>query len=194
MTRTTLNRILLLWTMTWVILLLAGCTTAWTTEATSIITLLGPAISSILGILSAFGLGLAPTVLATFQKWSVAAGTDLEEVKSLIDQYNTAEAAAQPGLLVEIQTIISEIAANLSAILPDIKVTDPTTQAKIVAVVQAVSSELEALIALIPALQGKVTGHAELKKLIHDNGLKTAKEFKADFNEKAAPFGAAYKI
>jgi len=41
-------------------------------------------------------------------------------------------------------------------------------------------------------LQGTVTDHEELKTLL--NSLKSAKEFKADYNEKAAIFGETYQI
>lgn len=187
----TLNRINLIWTLLWLTMLLTGCSTAWTSEAVNIITLLGPAITSILGILSAFGLGLPPTVMSAVSAWSATAVTGLQQVKALIDQYNTATAAAKPGFLTEIQTALKVIDDNLLALLPTIKVTDPGTQAKILAVVGAFQSELAALIALVPALQGK-TGHEETKRLIAD--LKTAKEFKKDFNAQVAPFGKQYEI
>ena len=48
MTRSTLNRINLLWTLAWLTMLLCGCTTSWVTEAQNIITLLGPAIGGLL--------------------------------------------------------------------------------------------------------------------------------------------------
>jgi len=187
MKRSTLNRILLLWTLTWVIMLLAGCTTSWVTEATNIIALLGPAVSSILAILAAFGVGLSPAVATQFQKWSADAEAGLQQVATLINQYNTAEAGAQPGILTEIQTLLGVINSNLTTILPTLQVTDPSTQAKIEAIVEAFQSELAALIALVPALQGTVTDHDEVKKLMAN--LKSAKNFKATFNDCVAAFG-----
>jgi hypothetical protein len=192
MKRNLLYRIFLLWTMAWVIMLLVGCTAAWTTEAINIITLLGPAISSILGILAAFGYGLSPEVSATFQKWSADAIAGLQEVKALIEQYDAAEAAAKPGLLVEIQTALSVISSNLQAILPTLHVTDPHTQAQIEAVVNAVAAEIAALLNLIPALQGTVTSHEHLKALV--SAVKGPKEFKKDFNSKAGFFGKSFEI
>jgi hypothetical protein len=191
MKRSTLHRILLLWTMSWVILLLVGCSTAWTTEAVNIITLLGPSITSALAILAAFGVGISPAAVTAMQQWSSRAITGLGQVKTMIEQYNAAEVGAKPGLLTEIQTALSLIVSDLTAILPTIKVTDAATQAKITAIVEAVAAELQGLVNLVPALQGKVTSHDELKKLIA--AVKTAKEYKADFNTKVAAFGPSAK-
>jgi hypothetical protein len=196
MKRSTLNRILLLWTLTWVIMLLAGCTTSWVSEATNVIALLGPAISSILAIISAFGLGLSPAVATALQSWSTDAETALQQVATLINQYNAAEATAQPGILVEIQTLLGVISNNLSTILPTIKVENAIVQAKIEAIVEAFQAELSSLIALVPALQAAVEAggsqHDQLKYLVNHGALgrlKTGQEFKADFNAKILAFG-----
>lgn len=190
-----ITRIFLLWTMTWIVLLLAGCTATWTQEAINIITLLGPAISSALAILSAFGLGLSPNVATAVSQWSTSAISGLQQVKTLIEQYDAAQATAQPGILVEIQNALAAIVSNLSTILPTIKVTDPSTQAKILAVIEAVQSELAALVNLVPAIQGKVTAHEDLKKLVA--AVKSPKEFKHEFNAAVDAFGpdaAQYKL
>ena len=192
MKSSTLYRIFLLWTMGWMLLLLTGCTTAWTTEAQNIIALLGPSISSILAILAAFGVGISPAALTAIQSWSAQATTGLQTVATLITEYNTAEASAQPGLLTEIQTALSAIVSNLAAILPEIHITDASTQAKVMAIIDAVQMEMQALINLVPALQGKTTSHDELKVLIANVG--TAKEFKAEFNRRAGVFGKQYEL
>lgn len=173
-------------------LFLSGCTSTWTSEASSIISLLIPAIQAALGILAAFGVGLSPTVLTAVNTWGQDAQTALAQVKTLIDQYNTAEASAKPGVLTEIQTTLGVISSNLATILPTLHVTDQSTQAKIIAVVQAIADEVSALIGLVPAIQGKVTSHDELKQLMA--ALKTPKEFRADFNAKAGEFGQEYTI
>jgi hypothetical protein len=198
MTRSTLNRINLLWTLAWLTMLLCGCTTSWVTEAQNIITLLGPAISSALAILSAFGVGLSPTVATAFTTWSQSAITGLGEVKTMLDEYNAAAATAKPGILAEIQTALSVIADNLTAILPTIKITDPKTQAEVLAVIQAVASEISALITLVPAVTAaeKSAGKmslAELEKAVKDSHLKLSHEFKSDFNAKVALLGPTAK-
>jgi len=170
---------------------LAACSTAWTTEATNIISVLEPAVIAALGILSAFGIGISPSALTAVQKWGTQAQTALAEVKTLITEYNTAEATAQPGILTEIQTLLSTISSNLAELLPTLHVTNASTQAKIMAVFDAVASEISALIALVPALQGKVTSHDELKKLMA--AVKSKNEFKAFFNKQVDAFGPTAK-
>jgi hypothetical protein len=173
-------------------LLLAGCTTAWTGEASNIIRLLVPAIESALAIMAAFGVGLAPNVLQSVQSWAQQATADLTQVASLIDQYNAAEATAKPGILTEIQTMLSTITANLQTLLPSIHVTDASTQAKITAIINLISGEMTALIGLVPAISGKVTSHDELKALMA--AVKSPKEFRSEFNSQAEFFGSQYTI
>ena len=181
-------------TVVWMLLWLTGCTASWVSEATSIINLLVPAITSILSILTAFGVptGLTTTALASIQSWANQATAGLQTVANLIDQYNAAEATAKPGILTEIQTALSVITQNLATILPEVHVTDPATQAKIDAVIQAVSSEMQALINLVPALKGEVTSHDELKALVA--AVKSPKEFRKEFNAAASAFGPGYEI
>lgn len=181
-------------TILWMLLWLTGCTASWVSEATSIINLLVPAITSILSILTAFGVptGLTTTALASIQSWANQATAGLQTVANLIDQYNAAEATAKPGILTEIQTALSVITQNLATILPEVHVTDPATQAKIDAVIQAVQSEMQALINLVPALKGEVTSHDELKALVA--AVKSPSEFKAEFNKAASAFGPGYEI
>jgi hypothetical protein len=172
---------------------IAACTASWVSEAVNIINLIVPAIEAALGILTAFGMGLSPSVLTSVQAWATDATNSLVNVVTpLINQYNTAEATAKPGILTEIQTALNVIVGNLKSILPAIKVTDPATQAKITAVVGAIADELTALVNLVPAIQGTVTSHAELKALV--GALKSPGEFKADFNAKAGAFGPQYQI
>lgn len=174
-------------------LMLAGCTTAWTSEASNIIKLLVPAIESALAIMAAFGVGLSPNVLQNVQSWAKQATDTLTNVVApLIEQYNTAEAAAQPGILTEIQTALSTVTANLQSVLPSIHVTDTATQAKITAIITLISDEMTALIGLVPAISGKVTSHEELKQLVA--AVKTPKEFRSEFNAKASSFGNQYTI
>jgi len=172
--------------------LMCGCSTAWTQEASNIIALLVPAIQSALAILAAFGLGISPSVLTAVNKWATDAESGLAQVKSLIEQYNAAEATAQPGILTEIQTLLGVISSNLAAILPTIQVTDPSTQAKILAVIEAISSEISALLNLVPAIQGQVTSTEELKALM--GALKSPKQFKEAYNKAAGVFGESYQI
>ena len=188
-----ISRFFALFTLLWCIAAFAvACTGAWTGEAINIIQLLVPSITSILSILSAFGVGIPATAMTAIQGWATEATTGLQTVAGLIQQYNTAEATAKPGLLTEIQTTLHVISSNLAAILPEIHVTDPKTEAKITAIIGLVANEIAALINLVPAIQGTVTSHAELKALMAQ--LKTAKEYRNDFNAAVESFGKEYQI
>ena len=172
---------------------MTACTTDWINEATSIINLLVPAIEGAIAILAAFGTGLSPDVLTQVQTWGQKATTALQTViLPLLNEYNQAEASAQPGILVEIQNGLQALTDQLNALLPLINVTDPTTRAKIMAVVDTVANELAALVALVPAIEGKVTSHDELKALV--SAVKSPKEFKSAYNDAAKPFGEQYML
>jgi hypothetical protein len=178
---------------------LAACSTSWVQEASSIIGALVPAVEGVLVILSGLGaVGLSPSVITAVQTWGTQAQNDLENVVTpLINQYNTAEAAAQPGILTQIETALNTITANLKTILPTLKVENSALQAKITAIVTEVSDEFEALLNLIPVVKGAVTPADVMKALAaHPEAvakLKSAKQFSKDYNAKAGAFGAQYK-
>lgn len=195
-----LKRFLLLAITIDAVLFLAGCTTSWVTEASSIVTLLGPAIASALEILAAFGVGLSPAIAASITAWGKQAQTALQQVATLINQYNAAAATAKPGILSEIQTLLSTISGDLATLLPTLHVTDPATQAKIIAVFNAVAGELAALVILIPslksasALEDHTAALLQIAKAAHAAHVKSAQQFASDFNKKAGALGPQYKI
>lgn len=173
-------------------LLLAGCGD-WESQASGIISLLGPAITAALQILAAFGIGISPAVAEQFNSWGQQAQTALTTVKSLIQQYKAALPADQSGILAKIQAALDALSANLSTLLAEIHVTNVATQTKIVAVFAAISEMLVAIVNLLPVVQGKVEDHHEQARLYvayHDK----AKDFKATFNRAAGAFGKTYEI
>lgn len=173
-------------------IMLAGCTANWVGEASNIIQLLVPAVESILGILTMAGLGLSPTLVPNIENWATQAKGDLATIGQLISQYNTATEQAKPGLLQEINTAVSAVIANLQTILPELHIDNPEKQQAVDLVVESFQSELEALLNLIPVVQGTVTAHADVKARIA--ALKTPQEFKADFNNKVLFFGPQFEI
>ncbi len=182
------------------LIFLVGCTTSWVSEASSILALLGPAISAALEILSAFGIGLSPNVATQIAAWGQKAQTALTQVATLITQYNTAEATAQPGILAEIQTLLATVADNLATLLPTINITDPATQAKVIAVFNAIQTELAALVALIPSITtaSAMTEHVDALFAVATAAKKfkvqSAKQFADDFNKKAGALGKQFQI
>lgn len=179
--------------------LMAGCSTSWVTEATGIIGALIPAVQGILTILAGFGVKtLSPGVMTAVQQWGQTAQSDLQNVVlPLINQYNTAEASAQPGILGEIEAAMQTVTNGLQQILPALKVSDPTTQAKVDAIVTEVSDELQAVLNLIPVIKGSPTPAMAMRALAEKPEavakLKSEKQFKHDYNAKAAEFGEQYK-
>lgn len=184
-------RFLSLYFLLHALLFLCACSTTWVTEAEAIIGALTPAVEGILVILAGLGAAIPAGALTSIQTWGNQAQADLQNVVlPLIQQYNTAEAGAQPGILTEIKTVLSTISANLTSVLGALKITDPATQAKVSAVIDEFSDELTALLNLVPVLQTSVTDHDEIKALYAK--LKSAKQFKKDFNKAAGAFGSAY--
>ncbi len=191
--RNNVSRFFALFTIAWLLLVFAtACTTAWTSEASSIISLLVPALSSLAAILSAFGVGLSPQVVTSVNSWAAQSQAALATVKDLIAQYDAATADAKPGILSSIKAALDAVVGNLQIILPELHVANAQTQAKITAILQLVEGEMVALINLVPALNGQVTSHHELKSLMA--ALKSPQEFKQEFNSQIAEFGDQYKI
>jgi hypothetical protein len=195
-----LRRFLLTSLIVEALLLMVGCGTTWVTEASAIVTAIGLAIPAALEVLAAFGIGLPTAVSAQIAAWAQTAQSGLTEITNLIAQYNTAEASAQPGILSQIQTIVQTITGGLSVILPLIKITNAATQAKIVAVFDAILSELAGLANLIPALQtaAGMEDHTEALAMVANSArelkVKSAKNFVSDFNHKIAALNAKFQI
>lgn len=173
---------------------LSACATAWTSEATNIINELVPAIQAILAILAIAGVGITPDVLAAVNKWATEATNALTNVITpLINEYNSAAAAAQPGILNQIEAAVKTITDDLGPILATIHVTNPKTQAEVLAVIEAVQAELIALLNLVPVIKaGSTLSHEEVVKLM--SSVKSAKSFKQDFNSKAKVFGPQFTL
>jgi len=185
----------------WSLVLVAGCTASWTSEATNIIALLGPAIAAALGIVSAFGKGISEEVLVRIQAWEQQATTDLATVNSLVQQYNDADPATKQTLLTQIQEVLKVGIDNLDTILPELHITNADTQKKVMAIYQAIVNEWAALVALIPTLQkvaaSDASPHAQLRTLAASpefQDVKSADDFKKEFNGLTKEFGKLYQI
>jgi hypothetical protein len=134
---------------------LAGCSTSWISEAEEIVAALIPAASNIVALVAALqGKTISASDLTTIQNAGTQAGADLQLVQSLITAYEKADAAAQPGILNQIESSIAGVQGLLEGLLPALHIKDATTQAKITAVVGIVLSEVESLAAIIPIVKG----------------------------------------
>jgi len=149
---------LLLWLAVMSVFCLSGCATSWVTEATSILQLLGPAISAALGILAAFGTGIPPSVMTTIQAALNTGIAGITQILQWIEQYNSETPDQQKNILLQIQNAIQAIKDNIGSVLSNLSTGLPSdVLAKIQAVLGAVIAEVEALEALVPVLVAKGT-------------------------------------
>lgn len=173
------------------IILTTGCAD-WESQASSIITLLGPAIQSLVAILAAFGVGASADVTAAFNNWAQQAQTALVNLKALVASYKTAAASEQPGILGEIEAGAAALTSNLAPIMASLHITDPGSQAKFAAAVAAVTDFLTALAALIPAVTTAKSITAE--RALGAKAEESKKTFRSAFNAAAGYFGKQYTV
>jgi hypothetical protein len=137
-----------------VVVTLTACSTAWVGQAEEIVAALIPAAANLLALVAALqGKGVSATDLQAIQSAGSQAGADLQLIQSLITQYQKADAAAQPGILNQIESAVGTAQANLNGILPALHIKDAATQAKISAVVGILVAEVQSLAAIVPLVK-----------------------------------------
>ena len=172
-------------------LLLTACGD-WESQAINIINLLGPAVIAVVQILVAFGIGVSPSAIEKFDNWARQTENGLLTLKSLILQIKTSTGADTSGIVSQIKDGIDAIASQLQTILPELHVTNPETQARIMAAFAAISGFLTALLSLLPAIKPQATvaeAHAAAVQ-----AKVSVDQFKHDFNQAASYFGKQYEI
>lgn len=171
-------------------MILTACSTAWITEAEEIVAALVPAAANLLTLIGALeGNGVSTQDLQLMQSASTQAQTDLQLINTLITQYQQAtDAATQATLLAQIQTAITTVQSNLSALLPALHITDPATQAKVTAVIGLILSEVQSLEAIIPIVQAPAQSSisvAQASAKLKAKNVKpplSASQFRASYN------------
>jgi hypothetical protein len=162
-------------------LLWLACSCNWVDEVSSIIPVVGAAATAFIGLLTAFGAKVSPDLLSKVTSWQQQLQSDLKELSSLINQYDSADPGpAKDSILSDIETAANVIVSNFSAILPDLHVDNPSTQAKITAVANAILVQLQSIAALIPVAKGqaKIQAVANAGKLAMN-----AQQFTTHFNQ-----------
>ena len=135
-------------------LMWTGCSTAWVGQAEEIVAALIPAAANIVALVAALqGQSVSAADLQLIQTAGAQAGADLQIIQSLITAYQKADAAAQPGILNQIESAINAVQANFQGLLPALHIKDAATQAKITAVVGIVLSEVQSLAAIVPLVK-----------------------------------------
>lgn len=161
------------------LLLLTGCDTSWTSQASSIINLIPPALTAVLSLLALFGVGIPVPVLAKIEQVKEEALTDLETVRQLIESYNAVPDADKASVIQKIDATLQIIQGKFNELMTEIHVSNPEVQQKAAAALGAVMGLVESLMLLLPVLQAK--GSISLQDA-HDVGLLTPKQFKQMFN------------
>jgi hypothetical protein len=167
-------------TMMW-----TACSTAWIGDAEQIVAALIPATANLVALVATLqGKSISAADLQTIQTAGAQAGTDLQLMQSLITQYQKADAAAQPGLLNQIQAAMSAVQATLNGLLPALHIKDAATQAKITAVIGILLSEVESVAAVVPLVD--VSASPEMMTMAAKQVKKqpplTASEFVGSYN------------
>jgi hypothetical protein len=183
-------------------MIMAGCSTAWISEAEQIVAALIPAAANLVTLVAALqGKTVSAGDLQTIQNAGTQAGADLQLIQSLIAAYEKADAATKPGILNQIESAITAVQTNLQGLLPALHIEDAATQAKVTAVVGILLSEVESLAAIVPIVQGSQVsqmrtgmGHPVLAKaplsanqfVASYNATMTAKTGNADLDRATA--------
>lgn len=162
-----------------------ACSTSWVGEAEQIVGALIPATANLVTLVAALqGNSVTAADLQTIQNAGSQAGADLQLMQSLIAQYQKADAAAQPGLLNQIQAALSTVQATLNELLPALHIKDAATQTKIAAVIGILLSEVESMAAIVPLVKAGASPAMmtmEAKQVKKQAPL-TAGEFVASYN------------
>ncbi len=141
-----------------VTVMLTGCSTNWIAQAEQIVAVLIPAAANVVALVAALqGKGVSAADMQLIQSAGAQASADLELIRSLIAAYEKADAAAQPGILNQIEAAINGVQANLEGLMPALHIKDAATQAKLTAVVGIVLSEVQSMAALVPIVKGKAS-------------------------------------
>ena len=121
-----------------------ACSTTWVTEAVNILKVAAPAAVNILTLIAAFeGRPVDARKSAIIINDFNAAITELQN-------YASASASAQPGLLAQLDAALVTTQNDLASILVDVHVSNPTKVAQINALVSFVISEVAAVQSLLP--------------------------------------------
>ncbi len=175
---------------TWMVVVLSGmlmwvaCSTAWIGEAEQIVAALIPATANLMTLAATLqGKSVSAADLQAIQSAGSQAGAELQLMQSLIAQYQKADATTQPGLLGQIQAALSAVQSTLNGLLPALHIKDPTSQAKIAAIVGTLISEAESVAAIVPLLSANASGvTARAEKQAKKQPPLSASEFVTSYN------------
>lgn len=163
-----------------VLLFTAVGSAAFFTESCNLASALNEA-NNIIKLVAPLGDGVAAIVEVADPPLAIAvAGADklydagVVAVENLLSSWATASAAAQPGILAQTQAAIVNLQSNVNSLIVTAQVKNPTSLAEIGTITGAMTSEISALLTIIPqigALGGTTTA---LSKVVQKHGLQLA--------------------
>lgn len=163
-----------------VCMVMSGCNTpAWLTDAEQLIPILGATITSVLSFIAGLtGNPALSAVLGTISTIITDVGNGLAELETLINQYKS---SPNETTLQKIEDIANLISSNLNQILQATGLPDAIAS-KIQAWASLVLSQLEAWLAILPALKtAALTGKVSAKPL--NDQIMSASALKSAANE-----------
>ncbi len=131
--------------------LLTGCTVTLAdvlTEIGNVLTFIAPLISGVLPIVEVADPVLAPAVTGANTVFQAG----VTAVSALLDQWSAASAAAQPGIVSQLQAAAQALQSDLSKLLAA-HVSDATTASEVAAIVTAATQEITVLLTFIAELK-----------------------------------------
>jgi len=167
-----------------------ACSTGWVNEALQIVSALTPAVTNIVPLIALADKNVPMSDVTTIQNYSNQASTALQTVGSLITQFDQAQSLqAQQDVLSKIESALAVAQQNLNAILPQLHIANPRSQAAVEAAVAAAISEVGSIAALLPVLKaGKTAQAVELAKPIN------ARTFRSRYNHAIKPVPGSDKL
>lgn len=139
--------------LTAVVLVLAlavGCTAAWIQTAINDAPVVIQIVTSIMQIASTATTAITPGDAVVAQTVANEAVADLKTAQALINNYQSAPASAQPGILNQIDAALQAAQSNMAQILTDLHIKDPALQAEISGGIGIAIGTVEAMATLIP--------------------------------------------
>jgi hypothetical protein len=138
----------------------SGCNSSWINTAINDIPVVLQIVTGVVSIVSIAqgGGGISPQMSATLQSGAAQATADLKQVQQLIASYQAAEATAKPGILGQIDSLLTSTSGNLAGILAAAHIENQDTQVAITAAVTLALTTVAAIQSLIPPQTTVVTG------------------------------------
>ena len=125
-----------------VCLVLSGCSAKWVNVAEADLPILVNLVSSVVALAD-------PSADKEIQEYAAEAGTDLQVIKSLVDEYNAAPSASKVTTQAKISTTLAEVSNHLNAILTAAHVKNTTKAQHIAEAVQVAILTVTSIAALV---------------------------------------------